>query len=39
MPELFQWSDIVLLLIFLAVAFVVPSLIMYSDDDTFHHQH
>lgn len=38
-PTLFHWSSSVLLLVFLAIAFVIPALIMYSDDDEQHHLH
>lgn len=39
MSELFQWSEAVLLLVFLVIAVLIPTIVMYADDDTVHHQH
>lgn len=39
MESLFSWSQTGLLLIFVAIAMVIPALVTYFDDDQQHHLH
>ncbi len=39
MPSVFEFSTTTLLVIFVAIAMVIPAVVLYLDDDQQHHLH
>ncbi len=39
MEPVFEWSNSSLLFAFVLIAMVIPAVVLYFDDDTYHHLH